>query len=694
MACTVPLTEQGRPAFAVVVASPPSPLLQTTAEELLSYFGSRFSGTPSLLRITGAGELPPDGRPLLLVGTVGTRLVDELIDAGNIPALPDGLTAEGFQLATLRQEGRQPGIAAVGVDDLGARHAAIELVRRTEVRDEEARLELPAPIAQSPAFEMRFWYVNEGDHVLNRYHSLHWDLDDWERYIDMVSFFRFNVLEIYPPSVTERGAVFGTDALQGKADPYLDRTRHLIRYAHQKGLRVCITMTFNMSGGRPLCPSRDGLERVAEVNAFFIEALGEADYFNLFPGDPGECRCRECTPDTAIDVQLEVMKIIRQRTEATPILSTWSLNGWGDDLYDLTSTYELWGRRVREFPDDVMVQWFPHQASYAGRFLVQKRLAWAYATDPEPPVEVMPHFHLRSLQRYLQQRHREGVEGISTNTWSPKLQLVNMFGAAELMWDPDRDIDAIVGDLAAGLFGPAHRGVGKAWVDLGDMYCKDAKYDKVGNHGVVLFIRADGSRSRQRGTAEVFREGADLERGEDAVRWFDRIETVPDPPPFVVYPSSETYLEEYRYYARFYRDLATHAAQVREARGAAKILGVRLGLVDGAMPAEELLYDEILALLERAATARVGGEEERRVRRALDAIEDLDLPSRLEDYYDRTGLDRETHPESQRRVLPTFLVHREFYEDPVTLAPHFRKLSPTQLEEYRKEREARRPRLR
>jgi len=168
----------------------------------------------------------------------------------------------------------------VGADDLGARHGAIELLRRLEFRGKNASVRLDAPIVEAPAFEMRFWYVNEADHVLNRDHSLHWDLPDWEQYIDMVSFFRFNTLEIYPPSVTEKGALFGEEALSGKADWYLERTRKIIRYAHSKGLKVCITMTFNMSGGRTLCPSRDGIEKVVEVNRFFIEALREADYFN------------------------------------------------------------------------------------------------------------------------------------------------------------------------------------------------------------------------------------------------------------------------------------------------------------------------------------------------------------------------------------------------------------------------------
>jgi len=687
------MTQQGRPAFTVAVASPESALVQTTVADLAAYFESRLQIAPTASTVSEMGELSAGEHPVVLLGTAGDALVRGLIDSGRIPALPADLGAEGFQLALARGNGMSPCIAAVGTDDLGTRHAAIELLRRQEWNGTSMDLSLPEPVVRSPAFELRFWYVNEGDHVLNRYHSLHWDIRDWERYLDMVSFFRYNVLEIYPPSVTETGAVFSEGALSGEADQYLERTRHIIRYAHSKGLRVCITMTFNMSGGKPLCPSRDGLDKVVEVNGFFIEALGEADFFNLFPGDPGECRCAECTPDTAIDVQLRIIDFIRERTQATPILSTWNLPGWGDDLYDLTSTYELWGRRHREFPEDIMLQWIPHQASYAAGPIPQKRLAWAYATDPEPPVEVMPHFHLRSFQQYLQQRCRDGVEAISTNTWSPRLQLVNMFGAAELMWDPDRNVEDITGDLATGLFGPAHRDVGQAWVHLGDMYCKDAKYDKVGNHGVVLFILADGSRSRQRGTAEIFREEEDLGRGEEAVRLFDQIDEVLDPPPFIVYPSPGTYLEEYRYYARFYRDLARHARWVRDARRAARSLGARLQAIGADMPEEELTHDDMVELLNRAAASGQGGCEEAAIRQALAAIQELDLARRLEEYFDHTGLDREVHAEAQRRALPTFLVMRELYDDPVALAPHFRKLSAAQLEQYRQEREARRPRF-
>jgi len=244
-----------------------------------------------------------------------------------------------------------------------------------------------------------------------------------------------------------------------------------------------------------------------------------------------------------------------------------------------------------------MVQWWPHQVSHVGHPLPQKRLAWAYATDPEPPHEVMPHFHLRSFKRFLHRLRGERVEAISTNTWSPRLQLVNMFGASELMWNPDKAVEDITADLAAGIFGEAHREVGKAWIHLGDMYCKDAKYDKIGNHGVVLFILADGSRSRQRGTAEIFREEGDLERGEEAIRLFDSVELSEGPPRFIVYPSPEEYLEEVRYYGQFYHTLACHARSVRDARRAAKTLGVRLGIIDPAMPEEEIIFDDIVKIL-------------------------------------------------------------------------------------------------
>jgi len=690
----IPLVQQGRPTFALALASPGSSLLRTTAREVVEYFETRFGQAPPVVSVRDLSEICEREQGLVLLGTAGGGdLVDQLAQGGQIALPPEGLAREGFQFACAAPDASKLLITVVGADDLGARHGAIELLRRLEFREKDAGVRLDAPILEAPAFEMRFWYVNEADHVLNRYHSLHWDLSDWTQYIDMVSFFRFNVLEIYPPSVTEKGALFGEEALSGKADRYLERTQQIIEYAHSKGLKVCITMTFNMSGGRTLCPSRDGIERVVEVNRFFIEALREADYFNLFPGDPGECRCAQCTPDTAIDVQLRLVEIIRNITRATPIVSTWSLCGWGDDLYDLTSTYELWGRRHKDFPQDIMVQWWPHQVSYVGHPLPQKRLAWAYATDPEPPHEVMPHVHLRSFKHFLQKVREERVEAISTNTWSPRLQLVNMFGASELMWNPDKDVEDIVADLAAGVFGDAHRDVGRAWMHLGDMYCKDAKYDKIGNHGVVLFILADGSRSRMRGTGEIFREEEDLERGEEAIRLFEGVKLPDGPPPFILYPTAEEYLEEYRYYAGFYHILARHVRLVRDARRAAKVLGIRLDVVDPAMPEEEIVYDDIVKILGLACASGEHPPEMAQIKDALKAIRTLDLGSQLEAYYDRTGLDREVYPDEYRKRLPTFLMQREFYEDPVVVAPHFRKLSPRQLEEYRKEKEARKPRF-
>lgn len=74
------------------------------------------------------------------------------------------------------------------------------------------------------------------------------------------------------------------------------------------------------------------------------------------------------------------------------------------------------------------------------------------------------------------------------------------------------------------------------------------------------------------------------------------------------------------------------------------------------------------------------------MKEALKAIRALDLGSCLEAYCDRAGLDREVYPEEHRKRLPTFLVHGEFYEDPVIIVPHLRKLSAVHLAEYRRER--------
>jgi len=47
----VPLIEQGRPTFAVAVASPASPLLQVTAQEIAGYFKARFGSSPPVLSV-------------------------------------------------------------------------------------------------------------------------------------------------------------------------------------------------------------------------------------------------------------------------------------------------------------------------------------------------------------------------------------------------------------------------------------------------------------------------------------------------------------------------------------------------------------------------------------------------------------------------------------------------------------------
>ena len=120
-------------------------------------------------------------------------------------------------------------------EPLGCRYGLIEILRSLTVEGKSVRTKL-GRVVERPQFPMRICYVNFAEHLQNAFNPNvlfdvpvnRWTLADWERLIDMISAFRYNIFEFWLVPT-----LFSPEALQGGKIPaqFAETINHVIAYA-------------------------------------------------------------------------------------------------------------------------------------------------------------------------------------------------------------------------------------------------------------------------------------------------------------------------------------------------------------------------------------------------------------------------------------------------------------------------------
>ncbi|MBP3391200.1 MAG: hypothetical protein J6L76_00250 [Clostridia bacterium] len=353
-------------------------------------------------------------------------------------------------------------------------------------------------------FERRECYVNCAEHLLNRENvnimfeqaSQQWSREEWKAFFRQIFAFGYTDFSVWiPPTL---------------ADPGTRRTNAtktinmMIECAHEEGLKFQAMLSVNTFGGEWYfaCPNDPkDKARILECWRYYARSLKDVDYWGLFPGDPGGCNRNGCTHITFLELSLEICAIIKEYQPNSIVnFGTWGTpySGWGGDMRHTENWDGTWAmltdpsnhnpaipchiwngtktrakqciedtiRYLPRFPKDTMfsinVGFNPMselQEGYDGAALARevakthKVATWDYFAS-EGELICYPHWRVNRYQRKrVQDMDNAPYFGAICYTMTPKMSQLMLYCGAQLMIDPDQDIDVLVGNFSELVFG-------------------------------------------------------------------------------------------------------------------------------------------------------------------------------------------------------------------------------------------------
>ena len=405
--------------------------------------------------------------------------------------------SQGFVLKQVNIDGKKA-MCCWSPTELGCRYGLIEFLRSLKTMDGDVVSDI-LHVVDAPRFPFRIHYVNSAEHLQNAYNpnflfdvtDNRWSLDDWERYIDMISAYRYNYFEFWlPPSL------FGRNNEKLSAE-FVQTINHVIAYAKRRGVSVHPLVTINTFVAPDgewsyACPNDpDEKKRILDGWDFWTKSIQGNDSWCIFPGDPGGCFRNGCTKETYIDLALELSTVIRKNNpKASVEVGTWGepIFGWGipcppwwtRDSKLVGRSMEYLIRKLPEFPQGTFVsinREFSPDAdsdiqSWAvgggdGRPYARKAaelvpvLTWDFGV-PEGENSVMPRCRVR---RMIETRKKEQEVGCYSGgiifTMAPQLQCLSAFCGGETWWNPDRNPEEILDDYGRWTFGESNEKIGR-----------------------------------------------------------------------------------------------------------------------------------------------------------------------------------------------------------------------------------------
>ena len=434
----------------------------------------------------------PTGLPALYVGfgDAAKRKFESLSSEFSVKTDPG---PQGFIVRQVGMNGKKA-LFCWSPTALGCRYGLIEFLRSLKTVDGQLVSEIEN-VVDAPDFPVRIHYVNFAEHLQNAYNVNvlfeseinRWTLTDWERYIDMISAYRYNIFEFWlaptlmGTSAEARDSVFHRN--------FVETINHVISYAKRRGVSVHPLVTVNTLGGEWLfaCPN-DPKEKQLILDAweFWTKSIRNYDSFCVFPGDPGGCTRNGCTKETYIDLALELSRMIqRNNPGAVAEVGTWGepFSGWGIPLW--ASDRELAERsmeyllkKLPEFPEKTFCSInrgfnpdsHPEQIGHGGgdgRPYARRAselvpvLTWDYSVS-EGEGTVSPRCRIRRMIEIRKDERALGCySGGICYTMAPQVQCLSAFCSAETWWNPDRPAEEILSDFGRWTFGDGCGEIGR-----------------------------------------------------------------------------------------------------------------------------------------------------------------------------------------------------------------------------------------
>ena len=663
---TFSLVAGGHTAFSIMIPNNSDQILDTGAQDLARYFEERWGSRPRVVPTLHSG---PDNLVVLSVLASKSTLPKPLRDA-----IAD-VTALGEQAYVIRRVQLSHGrlaLVCLGGSPIGARYAMVDLLRRMKTQKDEATVSFDS-ISDEPYFTWRAVYINDSAHQMNNYNpnliydveTFRWSPAQWERFIDQLAFFRYNVLQIW---ITPN--MFSPEALKGGGafDYFRDTMRHVGRYALQRGIILDLIAGINVAtqaGTRldtlqlfkelpvytSLSPNKPEEKALSmRLWDYWSKAIPEVGIWTLFPGDPGGCMEEGCTPGTYVDLSLEVARIIKRNNPKAKVdFTTWHFFGWGPDFtyYDYNKNhrvdrgYEYLMSKLDQFPADTMfgielndftsepgIRGSGHGEGSTAKYITEigkQHLVhtWSYfVTEGEGWIN-----HHYKVPQILAERDIEArfpISGGISYTMTPGFNLLNQFASSEAYWNPQQTVSSIMQAYTEGVFGTSEERLSKIFplFQIAPMvgYTFAAAPNWKPNYSEIL---------------------KNMDQCKSVLESLHVLEH----PRFEIMPTPAGYVNELLYFCNLYKQLCALGSAVAQCREFVH-----------AQPAFESRKLQDIHMNEaQAALSEMQGEPRRKLQELLDEIQKMDVPRMKSEYRAKHYQVFLDHPSEFTQLLPNLI---------------------------------------
>jgi hypothetical protein len=646
------LAEPGRAAADVAILSDSE--LVRNAAEWLARFVKQSAGVA--LPAGGAELLKPAGAHLVAVVGQEAPLVKRLVAAGKMRIEPR-VGPQGYVIQRISDAEAGELLVCWSPSELGCRYGLIEVLRSLAVEGRSVRCPLGL-VVERPQFPVRICYVNFAEHLQNAFNpnllfdvpTNRWTLQEWDRFIDMLSGYRYNIFEFWLVPT-----LFSPEAMKGGKiqAQFAETINHVIAYGKSRGVAVHPIQAVNTIGQNWYCACpNDPKDRALIVGLWdhWSKAMQGNEYIGFFPGDPGGCYRNGCTPETYVDLCLELSKVVRKNNPGVKIeVGTWGepFGGWGVPLWTgkrprAESSMQYLLSKLPEFPPgtftSINMGFSPdcHPTSHGGdgrpfaKEAAKTRpvLTWDYSVT-EGEGTVSPRCRAR---RIFERRNEELALGFYSGgicyTMAPKLNCANIFCCAEAYWNPALKPEAVLADYGRLTFGDELAGIGPLIEE----------FEVVPDWGYYPPFpfspeRLEKSMTRLLPLLEKLNPAAE--------------------PRLPLAPTMAEHRKDLVYFAGLFQKLATVAVGLEEVRAAAKAAGKTAA--DGKDPVSLEEAEQILA-------GPADFPQKAALRQKVDALRQLDARALMKGYFDTVyGIYKVIpHPVDPRAQGATATLFRRF----------------------------------
>jgi hypothetical protein len=450
-----------------IVTDPDLPsYVRYTVQDLASYLQEITGAEP---RVSTSWD--PSAHVVVLVGPQAAR---QILGESLLATNPVG---DGYILKSVTRDGKHYLVAA-GASAHGTKYAVARLMKRLRAEGNSACVDRPIDITSAPAFARRGLHFN-GWAFGYPYTFRGWREEDWQRYLDILSYQGINLfylwpfIEIMPVPLSERDRA------------YLEECRRVVDYAQRKhGMEVWIMQCTNRVA-RDRCgvedprhrpywrPSQEDLDPGNPAHFQAIMASREAMYRIVdnvdgvcnIDSDPGAC------PGSPLSDYVKVLHGCRDLLDACNVhgkqtkLVSWMWYGWGvlpPQAFDLTHQQLTIESLQRELPEPwwLISGTFPYLPLCREMEVLDKTVLLPYGVIELEPCYPATNVQIDTVRAAFDEHVVQYPElaGVMGNVQTPLLQFPHVYFYTSCIWDLEyrkRSEHEVLEDLATQLY-PEH----------------------------------------------------------------------------------------------------------------------------------------------------------------------------------------------------------------------------------------------